>query len=58
MNPIIALLKENNIGDAQINEIFETLTQNPLAAMATISSLVCLKTNCSFLWVKLCKTLT
>ncbi|WP_353499092.1 DUF2999 family protein [Vibrio sp. CB1-14] len=39
MNPIIALLKENNISDAQINEIFETLTQNPLAAMATISQL-------------------
>ncbi len=39
MNPIIALLKENNISDEQINEIFQTLTQNPLAAMATISQL-------------------
>ena len=39
MNPIIALLKENNISDEQINEIFHTLTQNPLAAMATISQL-------------------
>ncbi len=36
MNPIIALLKENNISDAQINEIFQTLTQNPFAALATI----------------------
>ncbi|WP_194090822.1 DUF2999 family protein [Vibrio hibernica] len=39
MNPIIALLKENNISDAQICELFETMTQNPLAAMATISQL-------------------
>ncbi|KPA51890.1 DUF2999 family protein [Photobacterium lucens] len=39
MNPIIALLKENNISDEQINEIFLTLTQNPLAAMTTISQL-------------------
>ena len=39
MNPIIALLKENNIGDKQINSIFKTLTENPLAAMATISQL-------------------
>lgn len=39
MNPIIALLKENNISDAQINEIFQTLTQSPLAAMTTISQL-------------------
>lgn len=39
MNPIIAMLKENNISDTQINEIFEALVQNPLAAMATISQL-------------------
>ena len=39
MNPILALLKENNISDTQINEIFEVLTQNPRAAMATISQL-------------------
>jgi hypothetical protein len=39
MNPIIAMLKENNIGDEQINEIFQALTQNPLAAMVTISQL-------------------
>lgn len=39
MNPIIALLKENNISDEQINDIFQALTQNPLAAMATISQL-------------------
>ncbi len=39
MNPIIAMLKENNISDQQINDIFQALTQNPLAAMATISQL-------------------
>jgi hypothetical protein len=39
MNPIIAILKENNIDDQQISDLFEVLTQNPLAAMATISQL-------------------
>lgn len=39
MNPILAMLKENNIGDEQISEIFQALTQNPLAAMVTISQL-------------------
>ncbi|MDR9829577.1 DUF2999 family protein [Vibrio sp. FNV 38] len=39
MNPILAMLKENDISDVQIKEIFEALTQNPLAAMATISQL-------------------
>ncbi|MBD1564820.1 DUF2999 family protein [Vibrio sp. SA48] len=39
MNPILAMLKENNISDEQINELFQTLTQNPFAAMATISQL-------------------
>ncbi|ULN66970.1 DUF2999 domain-containing protein [Vibrio gigantis] len=39
MNPILAMLKENNISDEQISELFKTLTENPLAAMATISQL-------------------
>ena len=39
MNPILAMLKENNISDAKISELFQTLTENPLAAMATISQL-------------------
>ncbi|MFA9385808.1 MAG: DUF2999 family protein [Vibrio cyclitrophicus] len=39
MNPILAMLKENNISDEQISDIFKTLTENPLAAMATISQL-------------------
>ncbi|ENM5725950.1 DUF2999 family protein [Vibrio mimicus] len=39
MNPILAMLKENNISNEQINELFQTLTQNPLAAMATLARL-------------------
>lgn len=39
MNPILTLLKEHNISDAQIKEIFQTLTENPMMAMATISQL-------------------
>lgn len=39
MNPIIALLRENNISDEQINQLFQTLTDNPLAAMATLGQL-------------------
>ncbi|PWI32597.1 hypothetical protein DI392_14340 [Vibrio albus] len=39
MNPILAMLKENNISNEQVSELFQALTQNPLAAMATISQL-------------------
>ena len=39
MNPILAMLKENNISDEQIRELFQALTQNPFAAMGTISQL-------------------
>ncbi|GLS89502.1 hypothetical protein GCM10007916_05690 [Psychromonas marina] len=39
MNPIIQTLKEQNISDFKIAELFQTLTENPLAAMATIQSL-------------------
>ncbi|MGN2611147.1 DUF2999 domain-containing protein [Aliivibrio fischeri] len=39
MNPIIQTLKEHNVSDEQIAEVFQTLTQNPFAAMATIQSL-------------------
>ncbi len=39
MNPILAMLKENNIGDTQINDLLKTLTENPLAAMGTIAQL-------------------
>ncbi|ACJ27442.1 Conserved hypothetical protein [Shewanella piezotolerans WP3] len=39
MNPILAILKEHNISDAQISELFQTLTENPMMAMATIGQL-------------------
>ncbi|CAM3543933.1 hypothetical protein VA7868_02627 [Vibrio aerogenes CECT 7868] len=39
MNPILAMLKENNISDEKISELFEALTQNPLAAMGTLGQL-------------------
>ena len=39
MNPIIQILKEHNVSDAQINELFQTLTENPLMAMAVIGQL-------------------
>jgi DNA-binding transcriptional MerR regulator len=39
MNPIIALLKENNVSNDKIQELFQALTQNPLAAMAIVGQL-------------------
>ena len=39
MNPIIQLLKEQNISDQQTASIFKELTENPLMAMNTIGSL-------------------
>ena len=39
MNPILAILKEHNVSDAQIKDLFQTLTENPMAAMATIGQL-------------------
>lgn len=39
MNPILAMLRENNISDEQINDLFQALTENPLAAMATLNQL-------------------
>ncbi|CAM3752504.1 DUF2999 family protein [Vibrio aquimaris] len=39
MNPIIELLKTHGISNEQINDLFETLTQNPLAAMSSIGEL-------------------
>lgn len=39
MNPIIALLKENNVNNDKIQQLFQALTQNPLAAMAIIGQL-------------------
>lgn len=39
MNPIIAILKEQNISDEKINDLFQALTQNPLMAMGIIGQL-------------------
>lgn len=39
MNPIIQTLKDHNVSDEKITEVFQALTQNPLAAMTTIQSL-------------------
>ncbi|MCI2285366.1 DUF2999 domain-containing protein [Colwellia sp. MSW7] len=39
MNPIIAMLKEHSISDEKINELFQTLTDNPLMAMGVIQQL-------------------
>jgi hypothetical protein len=39
MNPILQLLKENNIPENQVSELFEALTSNPLMAMAKVSEL-------------------
>ena len=39
MNPIIQTLKDHNVSDAKITEVFQALTQNPLAAMTIIQGL-------------------
>ncbi|PKH04271.1 hypothetical protein CXF72_02040 [Psychromonas sp. MB-3u-54] len=39
MNPIIQTLKDHNVTDQKISELFEALTQNPLSAMTIIQSL-------------------
>ncbi len=39
MNPIIQMLKELNISDEKINELFQALTDNPLMAMGVIQQL-------------------
>lgn len=39
MNPIIQTLKDHHVTDEKISEVFQALTQNPLAAMTIIQSL-------------------
>ncbi|MGF1764598.1 DUF2999 domain-containing protein [Aliivibrio kagoshimensis] len=39
MNPIIQTLKDHNVTDEKVAEVFQALTQNPLAAMAIIQGL-------------------
>ncbi|GAA5136960.1 DUF2999 family protein [Thalassotalea piscium] len=39
MNPVIAILKEHNVSDDQIKEVFQALTENPIMAMNTVQQL-------------------
>lgn len=39
MNPIIAALKEHNVSDEKVHELFQAFTQNPMMAMALIQQL-------------------
>lgn len=39
MNPIIKLLKEQNISDEKISELFKALTANPMMAMGLIQQM-------------------
>ena len=39
MNPIVKILKDLNISEDRIKELFKTLTENPLMAMGVIQSL-------------------
>lgn len=39
MNPIIQLLKEHNVSEEKINELFQALTENPLMAMGIVQQL-------------------
>jgi len=39
MNPIIQMLKELNVSEEKIQELFQALTENPLMAMAVIQQL-------------------
>ncbi|MGO2011631.1 MAG: DUF2999 family protein [Pseudoalteromonas sp.] len=39
MNPIIATLKEHNVSDEKVHELFQAFTENPMAAMALVQQL-------------------
>jgi hypothetical protein len=39
MNPIIQTLKDHDVSDQKIVDVFQALTQNPLGAMAIIATL-------------------
>jgi len=39
MNPILAMLKEHNVSDEKITEVFQALTENPLMAMPIVQQL-------------------
>ncbi|MGB1198377.1 MAG: DUF2999 family protein [Thalassotalea sp.] len=39
MNPVIAILKEHNVSDEKIKEVFQALTDNPIMAMSVVQQL-------------------
>ncbi|WP_068547550.1 DUF2999 family protein [Thalassotalea crassostreae] len=39
MNPILTTLKEYNVSDEKVSELFKALTDNPMMAMALIQDL-------------------
>lgn len=39
MNPIIATLKEHNVSDEKVHELFQAFTENPMMAMALVQQL-------------------
>lgn len=39
MNPILQILKELNVSDEKVKELFKTLTENPMMAMGVISKM-------------------
>ena len=39
MNPILKILKELNISETKVKELFEALTTNPMAAMSVVAQL-------------------
>ena len=39
MNPIIQTLKEHDVSEQKIAEVFQALTENPLGAMSIIATL-------------------
>ncbi|RHW77022.1 DUF2999 family protein [Colwellia sp. RSH04] len=39
MNPILQVLKEQNVSDEKVTELFQALTDNPMMAMSLIGEL-------------------
>ncbi len=39
MNPILEILKELNISEDKVKELFKTLTENPMMAMGVLSKM-------------------
>jgi len=39
MNPIIAMLKEHNVSDEKVRELFQAFMENPMMAMGLVQQL-------------------